>query len=294
MAQHLKGTGVALITPFKNNGSVDYLALEGLIEKTITGSVDFIVVLGTTAESPTLSPEEKQEIISEVLRICSRRLPVVCGIGGNNTKEVIHQLNTLDLHGVHSIMSVVPYYNKPTQEGLYAHFKAVAASTRLPVILYNVPGRTSSNLLPETVCRLANDCRNIVGIKEASGNIVQCTELMRTKPANFSVYSGDDNLILSQMVLGMDGVISVAANAYPEIITEIINHAIVGKFEKARKYFFSILPGIDLMFAEGNPAGIKSMLNKMGLCENTLRLPLMPVSEVTEQKIGEFVERMKI
>jgi 4-hydroxy-tetrahydrodipicolinate synthase len=285
MAQQLKGTGVALVTPYKEDGKIDFEALENLIEYVIRGSVDFLVVMGTTGEAPTLSMDERQELINEVLRISARRLPVVCGIGGNSTADVIHQLDTLDLHGIHSVLSVAPYYNKPSQSGLYGHFKAIAQATRMPIILYNVPGRTASNLLPETVVKLATECRNIIGIKEASGNIPQCTELMRTKPDGFFVLSGDDNLILSQMVLGMDGIISVAANMYPQEMTEIINHAIVGKFDKARKFFFNLLPAIDLMFVEGNPGGIKCFLSVAGLCANTFRLPLSPVSDATHQKI---------
>ena len=290
MPQTIKGTGVALVTPFSTDGKVDFTALEKLV-KNVSAAVDFLVVLGTTAESPTLSQEEKQAVIHAVVSFNTKKLPVVCGVGGNNTAEVVHQLQSLDLKGVKAILSVAPYYNKPSQTGLYAHFKEVANATRLPVILYNVPGRTGSNILPETVCRLAHDCKNIVAIKEASGNIPQCMELLRIKPASLHVLSGDDNLILSQMVLGMEGIISVAANSFPVEMTELINLTIVGKYDKARKLMYKLLPAIDLMFAEGNPAGIKCFLNIQGICENEFRLPIVPVSDATREKIINYLNQ---
>jgi 4-hydroxy-tetrahydrodipicolinate synthase len=292
MPQMIKGTGVALITPFRQNGSIDDKALENLVKHVTAGGVDFLVVLGTTAESPTLTAEEKQEVIHAVIHANSRKLPIVCGVGGNNTAEVVHALRTMDLKGIHAILSVAPYYNKPSQAGLYAHFKEVAAATKLPVVLYNVPGRTGSNILPETVCRLAKDCKNIVAIKEASGNMVQFMELMRTKPSTLHVLSGDDNLILPQMVIGMEGIISVAANAYPKEMTELVNLSIVGKYDKARKLMYKLLPAIDLMFVEGNPSGIKCFLKFQRICENVLRLPLVPVSAATEARIKEAVTEM--
>ncbi len=290
MAQQIKGTGVALVTPFTAEGRVDFQALEKLVTKVSDGGIDFLVVLGTTAESPTLTVEEKQEVIHAVLHYNVRRLPVVCGVGGNSTQEVVHQLKTLDLRGIHAILSVAPYYNKPTQAGLFAHFKEIASATRLPIILYNVPGRTGSNILPETVCRLAKDHRNIVAIKEASGNLAQCMELIRTKPSSLHVLSGDDNLIISQMAVGMEGIISVAANSFPAEMAEIVNLTIVNKYDKARKVFYKLLPAIDLMFVEGNPGGIKCFLKHQGICENTLRLPLVPVSAATEEKIITYLK----
>lgn len=287
--QHLRGTGVALVTPFHKNGSVDFNALESLITHVIKGGVDFLVALGTTAETSTLTFEEKKEVLAAVIRIADGQLPVVCGIGGNNTEEVLQQLKDFDLQGVDAILSVTPYYNKPTQEGLYQHYKAFAGATNKDIILYNVPGRTGCNILPETVLRLANDFKNIVGIKEASGNIVQCTELILHKPENFVILSGDDNLALAHMAIGMDGIISVAANWFTKEMTEIINLAIVGKFDKARKVFYRILPGIDLLFADGNPAGIKCVLKHMGIGEQYLRLPLVPVSDATAKKIAHFL-----
>ena len=288
--QQLKGTGVALITPFHKNGKIDFTALEKLVAHVIKGGVDFLVALGTTAETPTLTATEKQELLTAIIRYGNGKVPVVCGIGGNNTEEVVQQLKEADMHGIDAILSVAPYYNKPSQEGMYQHFKAVAAATNKPVILYNVPGRTGSNILPATVLRLAADCSNIVAIKEASGNIVQCMELLQNKPEDFTVLSGDDNLVLAQMALGMEGVISVAANCFTKSMTDLVNLAIVNKFDKARKVHYKLLTGIDLLFAEGNPAGVKFVLKQMGLCDNILRLPLTPVSEATGKKIIQFLK----
>jgi 4-hydroxy-tetrahydrodipicolinate synthase len=290
--QQLKGTGVALITPFQKDGSIDFPSLEKLVNHVIRGGVDFLVAMGTTAEAPTLSLAEKQEVLSAVMRYSDGQVPVVCGIGGNNTNEVLAQMKELDIRGVEAILSVAPYYNRPTQEGIYQHFKAIAAATNKPIILYNVPGRTGSNILPATAIRLAKDCSNIVGIKEASGNIPQCLELLQTKPDTLTVLSGDDNLVLAQMAIGMEGIISVAANCFTKEITDIVNLAIVGKFDKARKVLFKILPGIDLLFTEGNPSGVKAVMAHQGMCENVLRLPLVPVSDATNEKIVEFLKNM--
>lgn len=287
--QQFRGTGVALITPFLENGSIDYTALEKIVKHTIKGGVDFLVALGTTAETPTLSAAEKLEVLNAIISINNGQLPVVCGVGGNSTTETLEQLKTMDIRGVDAILSVTPYYNRPSQEGLYQHFKAIATSTRKPIILYNVPARTGSNLLPATAIRLAKDFETIVAIKEASGNIAQCLELIQGKPDNFTVLSGDDNLALAQMAIGMEGIISVAANCYTKDMTDIINLAIVGKFDKARKVFYRLLPGIDLLFAEGNPSGVKCVLHHMQLCENHLRLPLIPVSAHTENKIKQYL-----
>lgn len=293
MTKKLKGTGVALVTPFQADGSLDLPALERLVNSVIKGGVDFLVALGTTAETPTLSVEEKQTILNAIVEYAADRVPVVCGIGGNNTQEVIHHLETFDLRNVFGILSVTPYYNKPTQEGLYQHFKAVAAATNKPILLYNVPGRTGCNMLPATVARLAADCKNIIGIKEASGNITQCMELIQSVPESFIVMSGDDDLVLAQMALGMDGVISVAANCCPADFTEMVNLALINKFDKARKIHYKLLKGIQLLFVEGNPAGVKCALSKQGVCENVLRLPVVPVSEATEQKLAEFTQSVQ-
>ncbi len=293
MAKKLKGTGVALVTPFNVDGSIDYVSLEKLVNSVIKGGVDFLVALGTTAETPTLSKKEKQEVLAAVIKYNNDRLPVVCGIGGNDTAEVIENLEQFDLRGVTAILSVTPYYNKPTQEGLYQHFKAVADATNKPIILYNVPGRTGVNMLPATVVRLAKDFRNIIGIKEASGNMVQCMELIQSVPDNFIVLSGDDNLALAQMAVGMEGVISVAANCWPTEFTEMINLAFINKYEKARKVHYRLLNGIDLLFAEGNPAGVKCVLHHQGICINKFRLPVVPVSGSTEVKIVDFLKTLE-
>lgn len=287
--QQLRGTGVALVTPFQKNGSIDFPALEKLIAHVIKGGVDFLVALGTTAETPTLSFEEKKEVLAAVLQYNNGQVPVVCGVGGNNTEEVVHQMKEFDLRGVEAILSVSPYYNKPTQEGIYQHFKAISNASNKPIILYNVPGRTGGNILPDTVVRLANDFSNITAIKEASGSIVQCMELMQKKPDHLVVLSGDDNLAMAQMAIGMEGIISVAANCFTKDMTDIINLSIVGKFDKARKIFYRILPALDLLFVEGNPAGVKSALSQMGICEDNLRLPLVPVSAQTAAGLGSFI-----
>ena len=292
MAKRLKGTGVALITPFHADGSVDYQSLEKLVNFVIKGGVDFLVALGTTGETPTLTTAEKQEILAAIIRYADSRVPVVCGIGGNNTAEIIHNLDAFELRSVTAILSVTPYYNKPTQEGLYQHYKAIAEATPKQIILYNVPGRTGCNMLPSTVLRLANDFKNIIGIKEASGNMTQCMELIKILPESFIIMSGDDNLALAQMAIGMHGVISVAANCWPEEFTEMINLSMINKYERARKLHYKLLDGIDLLFTEGNPAGVKAVLNVKEMCENTVRLPLAPVSALTMGKITTFVKSL--
>jgi 4-hydroxy-tetrahydrodipicolinate synthase len=283
------GTGVALVTPFNTNGEVDYAALEKLVEHVITNGINYLVALGTTAETPTLSADEKKSILTFILDKCNNRVPVVCGIGGNNTAEVIHNLQTYKLDRVAGILSVAPYYNKPTQEGLYQHFKAIANATDKQIILYNVPGRTSSNLLPGTAIRLANDCPNIVAIKEASGNFPQFMELLQYKPANFTVVSGDDNLALPQIAVGMQGVISVAANCYTKDFTQMVRYALNGNYDEARKLHYKLLTGIDLLFVDGNPSGVKTALHQLGICENILRLPLVPATRETQRRIADFM-----
>ncbi len=292
MEHQFRGTGVALITPFTPDNKVDYPALEKLINFTIKGGVNFLVALGTTAETPTLTQAEKKEILAFVVQVNNGRVPVVCGIGGNNTEEVVAQVRDFDLSGVAGILSVAPYYNKPTQEGIYQHFKAIAEATDKAIILYNVPGRTVTNILPDTVIRLARDFSHIVAIKEASGNMTQCMELMEKKPAHFTVLSGDDDLVLSQIAIGMEGVISVAANCFTKDFTYMVNAALVNKFDKARDIHYKLLQGIRLLFAEGNPAGVKSVLSKMDLCENRLRLPLVRVSENLQQSIEDYLSKL--
>lgn len=234
---------------------------------------------------------KKKQVLAFIIEKCNGRVPVVCGIGGNNTAEVIHQIKEYDLSKVAGILSVAPYYNKPTQEGVYQHFKAIASATDKPIILYNVPGRTVTNILPAMALRLANEFKHIVAIKEASGNLVQCMELVQNKPAHFAVLSGDDDLILPQAAIGMEGVISVAANCFTKDFTGMVSNALKGNFDEARRLHYKMLEGIHLLFTEGNPAGVKSVLNNMGLCENELRLPLVKVSDATGQKIKDFMNR---
>lgn len=292
MEHIFRGTGVALVTPFNGDGSIDFSSLEKLVNHVIENGVNYLVALGTTAETPTLSAEEKKEVLAAIIKFCNRRVPVVCGIGSNNTAEVLHALKTYDLSEVAGILSVVPYYNKPTQEGIYQHFKAIASATDKPIILYNVPGRTVTNMLPATTLRLAKEFKNIVAIKEAVGQMPQCMELVQGKPEGFAILSGDDDLILPQMALGFDGVISVAANCYTKDFTGMVNSGLSGDFDTARKLHYKLLNGIGLLFAEGNPAGVKYVLSQMGICGNNLRLPVVPVSDGLAEKIREYLKTL--
>jgi 4-hydroxy-tetrahydrodipicolinate synthase len=290
MANQFRGTGVALVTPFNKDLSVDYPALEKLINHVIDGGVNYLVALGTTAETPTLTAEEKKKVLAFIVDKCGKRVPVVCGIGGNNTAEILEQIKEYDLSGIAGILSVAPYYNKPTQEGVYQHFKAIASATDKPIILYNVPGRTVTNILPATALRLANEFKHIVAIKEASGNLGQCMELVKNKPEHFAILSGDDDLVLPQIAIGMEGVISVAANCFTKDFTGIVNNALKGDFATAKNLHYKLLEGIHLLFIEGNPPGVKYVLNQMNICNNILRLPIVPVSGPTEQKIQDFLK----
>lgn len=282
-----EGTGVALVTPFTNDNAVDYTALGNIIDNVIESGVQFLVALGTTAETPTLTKAEKKQILHFVLDYNDGRVPVVVGIGENNTQALLDTLEEYPMDRVQGILSVVPYYNKPSQEGIYQHFKTLALATDLPIILYNVPGRTVTNMLPATAIRLANDFKNIVAIKEASGNIPQCMELVTKAPAHFSVLSGDDNLILAQAAIGMKGVISVAANCYAKEFCDMVQHALNNEMKEARQLHYQLLHRIDLLFAEGNPTGVKYVLHSKGLCENKLRLPAMPATEQLQQMFAE-------
>lgn len=285
-----RGTGVALVTPFTKNGYIDFKGLAKLIDHVIEGGVDYLVALGTTAETPTLTPDEKKEVLMSVMAHAKGRVPVVCGLGGNNTQEVLEAIESYPLEGVAGLLSVAPYYNKPSQEGIYQHFKAISKATKLPIILYNVPGRTVTNILPQTVLRIAQDCPNVVAIKEASGNLVQCMELIAAKPEGFVVLSGDDNLVLPQIAVGMEGVISVAANCFTREFTSMVNAALRGDFGEARELHYKLLPGIDMLFAEGNPTGVKYVLSEMGLMKNSLRLPLVAASEILSGRIKDFLK----
>lgn len=294
MQQKLTGMGIALITPFKQDESIDFDALGKLIEYQIRNGADYLVVLGTTAETPTLSDDEKREIMHFAVRKAAGRLPLVVGIGGNNTRAVIEHIRTDDLDGFDAILSACPYYNKPSQDGLYAHFKAIAQASEKPIILYNVPGRTGVNMTAETTLRLANDFRNIVAIKEASGNFSQIDDIIKNKPQHFTVISGDDGITFPLITLGAVGVISVIGNAFPKEFSRMVRLALEGDYASARNIHHHFTELIKLLFVEGNPAGVKSMLSAMGFCENKLRLPLVPNTITTYEKIRQVLEQLNI
>lgn len=275
----LRGTGVAIVTPFKKDGIVDFKSLENLIKHLIKGKVEYIVALGTTGESVVLNKEEKSAVTKHIIEVVAGRIPVVLGIGGNNTSEVIHALETTDLSGISAILSVCPYYNRPNQEGLYQHFKAIAKASPLPILLYNVPTRTSSNLSAETTLRLAHEFKNIIGIKEASGNFAQVMAIVQDRPKDFLVISGDDLITLPLIACGADGVISVLANAYPKDFSEMVRQALAGNYTTARKLHYKLTTITNLLFADGNPAGIKAALKIMGLTTDYVRLPLVNINE---------------
>jgi 4-hydroxy-tetrahydrodipicolinate synthase len=289
----LRGTGVALVTPFKADGSVDFDSLQKLVSFVIEGGVQYVVTLGTTGETPTLSKEEKRAIVDVTFSTVADRVPVVIGIGGNNTNEVVKELEAFPIEKAAAILSASPYYNKPSQEGIYQHYRAMAMATNRPILLYNVPGRTGSNIAPATVVRLANDFENIDGIKEASGNMAQCMQVLRDTPQDFMVVSGDDNLTLAQIACGMDGVISVAANCFPKDFGAMVNAALENDFVTARSLNNKLLTGYDLLFAENNPAGVKAFLTELGIIENNLRLPLVPLSDRIYEQVKEYLESLR-
>ncbi len=293
LRDQLTGTGVALATPFNEDGSIDFDGLDKLIDFVIEGGVDYVVTLGTTGETPTLSKEEKIEIINQTFSFVADRVPVVVGIGGNNTAAVIKEIETSPIDNAIAILSASPYYNKPSQEGLYQHYKALASSTTKPIILYNVPGRTGSNISASTTIRLANDFNNINGIKEASGNMNQCMQILRDKPQEFLVVSGDDNLALAQIACGMRGVISVAANCFPKDLSSMVKAALEDDFDSARKINNLLLQGYELLFAENNPAGLKAILAELGIIKNNLRLPLVPLSDVLHKQVKAYLPTLK-
>jgi 4-hydroxy-tetrahydrodipicolinate synthase len=289
----IRGTGVALVTPFLKDGSIDLPSLGKIIDYTIDHGVDYLVSLGTTGETPTLDHDEKIKVLEFTISHCNHRVPVVAGIGGNDTRAVIQNLNQYPLEKVAAILSVAPYYNKPTMEGMYQHFTQVCKNTDKPIILYNVPGRTVSNLTPDTIMRIAIENENVIAIKEASGNIVQNMNIIAQANERFAVLSGDDDLVLPQLAVGLQGVISVAANCFAEDFCAMVKHGLKNEFEHARELHYKLLPGINLLFANGNPAGVKYVLSKMGLCENNLRLPLVGVSDGVAQEIDLFLKNYK-
>jgi len=287
------GTGVAIVTPFRYDDSIDFTALRNLVEFQIQNKVEYLVVLGTTGESVTLTSDEKRAVVDTVLETVNGRIPVVVGIGGNNTQDIINKIKHFDFTGIDGILSVSPYYNKPNQSGLYEHYKAIAAASPVPVILYNIPGRTGMNICAETTLRLASDFKNIIAIKEASGNLSQIMEIIKGKPDHFEVISGDDLLALPIVALGGKGVISVVANAYPLQMSELVRLALAEKIEEARKIHYSLQHLINLLFVEGNPAGIKATLEIKKLTTAHVRLPLVKISQNTYEKIGEQVKILK-
>ena len=289
-----KGLGIALITPFLEDGSVDYKSLIRLVEYQLNNGADFFCILATTGETPTLTAEEKQKIKDLIVDLVGGRVPILVGCGGNNTAAIVKELQTGDFRGVDGILSVCPYYNKPSQEGLYQHFKTIAAATKLPVVLYNVPGRTGVNLSAATTVRLAHDCDNIVAIKEASGNLEQVDEIIKNKPRNFDVISGDDALTFPMISCGAVGVISVIGNALPREFSKMIRLQMKGEYDGARKIHHRFIDLFSLLFVDGNPAGVKAMLHEMGYIDNVLRLPLVPTRISTLQRMSEIMKELKI
>lgn len=289
-----KGVGVALITPFSNDGEVDYVAVTKLINHVIENEVDYLVVFGTTGEPATLTETEKERLLSHIEAINNGRVPIVLGIGGNNTAKVISGIKNASLNGISAILSVVPYYNKPTQEGIYQHFATIAKNSPLPIILYNVPGRTGVNMNAQTTIRLAKDFKNIVAIKEASGNLGQVAYILRDRPQNFAVISGDDNLTLPLIALGGDGVISVSANVFTQKFCKMVHAAIENNLETAQKLNLELHEATDLLFVDGNPAGAKAALDIKGIVKNNLRLPLVKVGETTYANLKAQIEKYNL
>ena len=295
MARNIfKGLGIALVTPFTADGEVDYKAIVRLVEYQIQNGADFLCILATTGETPCLSTEEKENIKKLVVDTNRGRLPILMGCGGNNTRAVVEELKTADWTGIDGVLSVCPYYNKPSQEGLYQHFKAIAEASPLPVVLYNVPGRTGINMKSETTVRLARDCENIVAVKEASGSLEQVDAIIKNKPERFDVISGDDALTFSMVASGAAGSISVIGNALPKEVSRMIRLEFKGEYEAARTIHHRFTELYSLLFVDGNPAGVKALLHEMGFIENVLRLPLVPTRITTLQKMTEILKTLKI
>ncbi|MBN9380515.1 MAG: 4-hydroxy-tetrahydrodipicolinate synthase [Chitinophagaceae bacterium] len=293
LRQQLRGTGVALVTPFRADFSIDYDAFGKVIEHVINGGVEYVVALGTTGETPTLSKEEKIALANFTYEKVAGRVPVVVGIGGNNTAELVEELKSFPLDKAVAVLSASPYYSKPSQEGLFQHYKALAQASPKPLLLYNVPGRTGRNLNASTTVRLAREVGNIAGIKEASGDMAQVMEILRDKPEDFLVVSGDDALTLPQIASGMEGIISVAANSFPRLFTDMVRLCLKGDFKAAKTLNDKLIQGYELLFAENNPAGVKAAMSELKLIGNYLRLPVVPVSEGLQQKIKDYVKSLK-
>lgn len=289
-----KGTGVAIVTPFRVDGSIDFKSLQNLINHIIENGIDYIVVLGTTGEAVTMNEDERSAVVNYVIEVTEKRVPIVKGIGGNNTSQIVTTIKSSDFEGIDAILSVSPYYNKPGQKGIYQHFKTIACASPVPIILYNVPGRTGSNISAETTLQLAHDVSNIIAVKEASGNLDQVGTIIKNKPKGFLVLSGDDPLALPLIALGADGIISVTANAFPFEFTKLINAALKGNFDEARKYHYLLIDIIHSLFVEGNPAGVKAALSIKGIISNHLRLPLTGVSRATYNQLTNLIEAIEV
>ena len=292
-ANIFKGLGIALVTPFHANGSIDFEALDRLIDYQLENDTDFFCILGTTAETPCLTADERQQVKEFCVKKIAGRVPILMGCGSNNPRALVEELGSLNLTGIDGVLSVCPYYNKPSQEGLYQHFRAVAAASPLPVVLYNVPGRTGINLRAETTVRLATDCPNIVAVKEASGSLEQVDEIIKLKPDHFEVLSGDDALAFPMIASGAAGVISVIGNALPREFSRMIRLEFRGEYEPARKIHHQFTELYKLLFVDGNPAGVKALLHEMGFIENELRLPLVPTRVSTVQKMSEILRELR-
>jgi 4-hydroxy-tetrahydrodipicolinate synthase len=291
MLNKLKGVGTAIVTPFHKDGTIDFKSLQKLVEFQIKGNVNFLVVLGTTGESVTLSKDEKSAIINFVVEAVNGRCPVVMGLGGNNTQDIVNTLKTTPFDGIDAILSVSPYYNKPTQKGIFLHYKTIAGVSPVPVIIYNVPGRTGSNINAETTLKIADELENVIGIKEASGNFAQCMKVLKNRPSGFLLLSGDDALTLPLIALGADGVISVVSNAFPTEFSEMVQYCLKGNFKKALEIHYSLIDIIDALFAEGSPGGIKAVLEIKKICNNYFRLPVVGVSKTHYNQIASLLDQ---
>ncbi len=294
LRDRLRGTGVALVTPFRENQDIDYDALGRVIDFVIQDGVEYVVTLGTTGETPTLRKDEKIDIVNYTYDKVNGRVPVVVGIGGNNTKDVIEDLQKFPLDKAIAVLSASPYYNKPSQEGLFQHYKAMASETSKPILLYNVPGRTGRNINADTILRLAHEVDNIAGLKEAGGDFAQCMQVLRDKPLDFLVVSGDDALALPQIACGMEGVISVAANSFPKLFAEMVRQSLKNDFKTAKRINDKLIDAYDIMFAENNPAGVKAFLHLLGLIENEVRLPVVPISNGLFTKAKAYLSKLQV
>ncbi len=293
MIKEFRGTGVAVVTPFHKHGTVDFTSLGKIIEHLVTNDIDYIVALGTTAEVATLSENEKIAVTDFIIEAVDKRVPIMLGIGGNDTLKIVEQVKNMSFDGISAILTVAPYYNRPQQRGLFYHFKSIVDVSPVPMVIYNVPSRTSVNISAETTLKLANEVTGIIGIKEASGNILQCMEIIKNKPKDFLIISGDDALTLSLIAAGADGVISVVANAFPKEFSEMVNLALAGNMKKAREIHYKLLKFINAIFEDGSPSGVKAALEVMELCSNNLRLPLVKVNKQINATIHSLVNELK-